>query len=76
MYVGKPLLENILCIPFTNFEESFLNDHAGHRRHMDGIYRVVELRGGIDSLRASSPTLYWRVILYSPKHPRLPRTRC
>jgi hypothetical protein len=43
-------------------------DHSVHRVHMDGIYRIVALRGGIDRLRATMPLMYWRVILYSPKH--------
>jgi hypothetical protein len=33
-------------------------DHSGHRVHMDGIYRIVTLRGGINRLHATMPLMY------------------
>jgi hypothetical protein len=76
MYVGEPLLEDNFYVHSTDFEECLFKDHTSHQRHMDGIDRIVELRGGIDSLRATTLTIYWRVIMYSPEHLPVSQTRC
>ena len=42
-------------------------DYGSHRTHLDGIYRILELRGGIDNLRLTQPLVYWRIIWCIPR---------
>jgi hypothetical protein len=51
-----------LRIHSTDLKQLMFRDFKGQRNHMDGIYRIVALRGGVDSVRATMPLIYWRVI--------------
>ena len=46
----------------TDIEKIIFKDYVGHKRHLKGIDQIIDLRGGIDTLR-TSPLVY-RLILW------------
>ncbi|KAE9363350.1 hypothetical protein N431DRAFT_423933 [Stipitochalara longipes BDJ] len=52
----------LASICFLQASDCMFKDFKGQINHMDGIYRIVALRGGVDSVRTTMPLIYWRVI--------------
>ncbi|KAE9373018.1 hypothetical protein N431DRAFT_337943, partial [Stipitochalara longipes BDJ] len=54
--------KTLTSIMLVTGSDCMLKDYGGHRTHLDGINRILDLRGGIDNLRSTIPIVYWRII--------------
>jgi len=69
--VSYPSKERVEALRFMIGSQYFQGDHGAWSVHMDGVKRIVELRGGIGALpRLIQQKIYRRVILFTnfPAH--------